>query len=266
MNKIKEISSKNNPLIKRVRGLKRKKNRWESKLFIIEGITIVEEALTNQVELSHIIYSDFLLSNPKGKEFFQKIKDRDKLIKVTKEIFREISDTENPQGVLGIVGFNKNSLAEIKNLKKPSLLLLDEIQDPGNMGTIIRSGDAFNIDGIILGKGCVDPYNPKVVRATMGSIFRCPIYMCEDTKACLKFLKNLNLSVLATSLNGQALYDRDFSKGSVCIIGNEARGISEELLSVVSEEISIPMPGGAESLNAGVAASIIMYELMKKRT
>src|SRR5699024_2352277 len=194
-----------------------------------------------------------------------RIYNRDNIIKVTNKVFKEISDTENPQGILGVVRFNNNDFKDIEKLDKPSLLFLDEIQDQGNMGTIIRSGDAFNIDGIILGKGCVDPYNSKVIRSTMGSIFRLPIYMCEDILDCLQDFKDIGLDILATSLEGKPLYDKNLNNGFVCIIGNESRGVSKDILNMVQEEISIPMAGGAESLNAGVAASIIMYEVMKKR-
>lgn len=260
-----EISSTKNPLIKEIKGLYRRRNRWQSKSFIIEGIKIIEEALENNVKLKYIIYSDRFLLNSEGESLIKNFNNKKNIIKVTESVFKEISDTENPQGVLGIAEFIERDLEEIKELKRPSLLFLDAIQDPGNMGTIIRTADAFNIDGIILGEGCVDPYNPKVVRSTMGSIFRTPIYICNNTLDCLMNIKEMGINILATSLDGELLYNGKFEDGFLCIIGNESRGVSKDILSLADNTIKIPMPGKAESLNAGVAASIIMYEAMKWR-
>lgn len=260
-----EISSTKNPLIKEIKGLYRKKNRWNSKSFIIEGVKIIDEALDNGIGLKYIIYTDSLLSNSDGEKLLKKIPDNDNIIKVTENVFKEISDTENPQGILGVAEFYERDLKDIKSLEKPSLLFLDSIQDPGNIGTIIRTGDAFDIDGIILGEGCVDPYNPKVVRSTMGSIFRTPIYLCNNTLDSLMEIKDMGIDIIATSLDGQLLYNKSFKEGFICIIGNESRGVSREVISMAKEKIKIPMPGRAESLNAGVAASIIMYESMKWR-
>lgn len=168
---------------------------------------------------------------------------------------------------MGICEFNIRDFNEIVNLQKPFMLFLDGIQDPGNMGTIIRTADAFNIDGIILGEGCVDPYNSKVVRSTMGSIFRVPLYICKNSIESLLELKGKGFNIIATSLRGISIYNVDFNfnKKFLCIIGNEANGVSPKILDFADRQIKIPMPGNAESLNAGVAASIIMYEAMRSR-
>lgn len=259
-----EITSSKNPLIKEIKSLYKRKDRWSNRLFIIEGIKIIEESIENNIDLKYIVYTDKLLSTEEGKTFFEKIKYYRGLVCVTESLFKEISDTENPQGVIGICSFEKRDIEEVYNMKNPSLLYLDEVQDPGNMGTIIRSCDAFNLDGIILGKGSVDPYNPKVVRATMGSIFRVPLYICEDSISTLLKLRENNINLLATSLEGSLpIYQIDYKEGFVLIIGNESKGVNNNILSLSNKLIKIPMPGGAESLNAGVAASIIMYEAMK---
>lgn len=166
---------------------------------------------------------------------------------------------------MGVCEFNIRDFSDIDGLDNPSILFLDGIQDPGNMGTIIRSADAFNIDGIILGDGSVDPYNSKVVRATMGSIFRVPLYVCDNSIGSLESLKNKGFNILATSLDGMNIYDGDFNNKFICVIGNEANGVSPRILDMADRRIKIPMPGNAESLNAGVAASIIMYESMRSR-
>ncbi len=261
-----EITSSKNQLIKDIKSLYKKKDRWNSQLFIIEGIKIIEEAFYNNVDLQHVIYTEKLLSTVEGKIFFELIKYNENIIQIPESLFKEISDTENPQGIIGIAKFNMNKLDDVYNIKNPSLLFLDGVQDPGNMGTIIRTCDAFNLDGIILGKGSVDPYNPKVVRATMGSIFRVPLYISDDSLETLSELSNHKITILATSLEGSVpVYDIDYKEGFVLVIGNESKGVALDILNKSDRLVKIPMPGFAESLNAGVAASIIMYEAMKSR-
>ena len=261
-----EIRSSKNPLIKEIKSLYRKKERMKNKSFIIEGIKIIEEAIVNHYPIKSIIYTDRLLNTKDGQEFFRTIEYMDNLVYVPDNIFREITDTENPQGILAIAKFEFRDLSELKGKDKPFLLLLDELQDPGNMGTIIRTADAFNIDGIILTDGCVDPYNAKVVRATMGSIFRLPLYYTNDGISVLNDLKMSKINIYSTSLEGSVpIFDIDYNEGFVLIIGNESKGVSEDIFALSDKLIRIPMPGGSESLNAGVAASIIMYEAMKQR-
>ena len=260
-----EINSNQNPLIKEIKSLNRKKNRWANRLFIIEGIKIIEEAIINEIKIKNIIISDSFLNSQDGALFYEGIKSRDNLVKVSDILFKSISDTENPQGIMAICEFNIRNLSEIDNFDKSSILFLDGIQDPGNMGTIIRTADAFNVDGIILGEGSVDPYNPKVVRSTMGSIFRVPLYILNNSIESIIELKYKGFYILATSLDGISIYDIDFGKKFVCIIGNEANGVDPKIMDIADKKTKIPMPGNAESLNAGVAASIIMYEAMRSR-
>jgi TrmH family RNA methyltransferase len=261
-----EISSSKNPIIKEIKALTKKKDRWESKLFIMEGIKIIEEAIENSVELKYIIYSDKLFSVRDGTDFYNKIENMKGLIHVSDNIFDEISGTENSQGVIAMGVFRVKSLQDISDSKDQFLLFLDELQDPGNMGTIIRTADAFNISGIIIGEGCVDPYNPKVVRATMGSLFRMPLYFIQDNMDTILKLKNREYEVYATSLEGSSPnYSIDYKGKFLIIIGNEARGVNQKLINIADELIKIPILGHAESLNAGVAASIIMYEVMRQQ-
>lgn len=261
-----QITSMKNPLIKEIKSLYRKKDRLKNKLFIIEGIKIIEEAINNGYPIRNIIYTDQLLSTEGGTDFFEKIKELNNLVYVPNTVFKEISDTENPQGILGVATFEHRTLNDILLKEKPFLLLLDEVQDPGNMGTIIRTADAFNVDGIIITDGCVDPFNPKVVRATMGSIFRVLLYYTSDVTIELNKLKDMNVKIYSTSLEGSvAIYDVDFNDGFAMVIGNESKGVREKIFTNSDKLIKIPMPGKSESLNAGVAASIIMYEVMKQR-
>lgn len=260
-----EITSLKNPIIKEIKGLYRKKDRWESRLFLMEGIKIIEEAISNNINLKYIIFNKKLLSMVDGQNFYSKNTSFSSFINVPDNVFKEISDTDNPQGVLAVGEFKLNSFDNDLDYIS-SLLFLDGLQDPGNMGTIIRTSDAFKLNGIILGENCVDPYNPKVVRATMGSIFRVPIYCAKNNIECFMKLKDKGFKIYATSLDGSVPnYEVDYNERYVITIGNESRGVNENILKIADQLIKIPMPGNAESLNAGVAASIIMYEAMKQR-
>lgn len=261
-----EITSLKNPLIKEIKSLYRKKERIKNSSFIIEGIKIIQEAINYEYPIRNIIYTDRLLNTKDGMEFYESIIGLDNITYVPDNIFKEISDTENPQGILAIARFEYKTIEQIHKKEKLFLLLLDGLQDPGNMGTIIRTADAFNIDGIIITSGSVDPYNPKVVRATMGSIFRVPLYYTSDGLSELTSLRDKNIKIYSTSLEGSIpIYNANFKESIVLIVGNESKGVSDDYYSLSDKLIKIPMPGNAESLNAGVAASIIMYEVMKQR-
>lgn len=256
------ISSNSNKLIKDVKSLSKKKNRDKLGLFIVEGINMVEEVIDREYEFTHILYSNKLLKIQGGRELFEKIRELKNVLEVEEYIFDSLSDTLTPQGVLAICKKTFYNLDDI-SIKEDSYIFLDGLQDPGNMGTIIRSADAFNISGIILNRSTVDPYNPKVIRATMGSIFRLPIYYIENLEEDMKNLKNKGYKLLSTSLeSSNNIRGVDF-KNSIVAIGNESSGVSEEIYALSDEKIKIEMPGSSESLNAGVAASIIMYETSK---
>lgn len=257
-----EIKSNKNSLIKEIKSLYRSKQRKKLGLFIVEGIKIVDEIIDGSYPFKNIVYTDYLLDNKEGKELFLKIKNIKNLVHVPEHIFKEISDTESPQGILGLVNIPVNKIEDLKLDNVSLLLYLDKVQDPGNMGTIIRTADAFNVEGIIVVDGCVDPYNPKVARATMGSIFRVPLYFVDDGVSEIKKLKEKKMKLYSSSLIGSVdIMEIDF-KHSIVAIGNESNGVSPEIYDLSDKLIKIPMPGQSESLNAGVAASIIMYQSM----
>ena len=261
-----EIKSSKNQLIKEIKSLYRKKERKRLSLFIVEGIKIVEEIIDRGYTYKNIIYTDYLLENKEGRRLIEKIKDLEGLVRVPEHIFKEIADTETPQGILALVDFQIREIEELYESENKFLLYLDRLQDPGNMGTIIRTADAFNIDGIIISEGSVDPYNPKVARATMGSIFRVPLYFLGNGLEELRKLKERKFKIYSSSLEDSVdIANVDFKSNSIVVIGNEARGIREDIYELSDQLIKIPMPGDSESLNAGVAASIIMYQAMAQR-
>ncbi len=258
-----QINSTKNPLIKQIKSLYRKKERRDKGLFIVEGIKIIEEIIDKGYPFRNIVYTDSLLKNSDGREMFSKIDNIKNLIHVPENVFKEISDTESPQGILAVVNIEINKIDDLNINQTKILLYLDRVQDPGNMGTIIRTADAFDVDGIIISEGCVDPYNPKVARATMGSIFRVPLYFVDNGIFEIKKLKSKGINIYSSSLIASVDIDKvDFKKNAVVVIGNESSGVSSEIYDLSDKLIKIPMLGDSESLNAGVAASIIMYEAM----
>jgi TrmH family RNA methyltransferase len=188
-----------------------------------------------------------------------------KYILLPDPLFNALSETKTPQGILAVM---KKSEVQFDNLfdNENMFVILDNIKDPGNMGTLIRTCNCAGVDRIFTSKGCVDIYNPKVLRSTMGSIFHIPIIKCEDLLSIIQQMKVKGISIYASSLNGSVnLYSIHF-KDKICIvIGNEADGVDQEIQDLSDYLVRIPMKGSAESLNAGVAGGIIIYEAIRQK-
>lgn len=253
---IKLIESTANPLIKDLKKLKDKKFRKTANAFLIEGERFVKEALKLKADIRTVLFTDEM--EGKTVALFQDlpISNTIAFIKITGAVLKELTDTVNPQGLVCEV-----HLPEQGDVLRPDgrYLFLDKLQDPGNLGTIIRSAHAFAYDGILLGKGCVDPYSDKVLRSTMGSIFQ--LVLLDSSPEHLDSLQREGYRILLSEPAGeQPLKAVDFSPPFIAVIGNEANGVGEAVLNVPHTSFQIPMPGASESLNAAVAASIIMYE------
>ncbi|MDY6011489.1 RNA methyltransferase [Clostridium sp.] len=252
------IESKNNTIYKETKKLKDRRNRNKQKKYLIEGFRLVEEALKANANIETIFYIDDI--EDKATDIISKYNYNGKVFKLSKDLFLEICETENPQGLLAVVFMNDTN----KVLNGEFYLLCDKVQDPGNLGTIIRTAHASGIDGIILTKGTVDIYNDKTIRSTMGSIFYVPIIQDEDLSV-VKDLKEKGFSIVATSLEGKNdFFDEDLTGKIVITVGNEGNGVSNEVYDISDKKVKIPMPGGAESLNVGVATSIILYERVRQ--
>ena len=183
-------------------------------------------------------------------------------IYVAEKVFNTITDVINPQGIMAIIEKTKIQETEI-DYNSDNFLILDNIQDPGNMGTILRTADSLGMKQIIVSKGTSDPYNLKVVRATMGAIYRIKVIEVDKLTKTIKEMKKHKIKVYATDLKtDKSIYDVDYAKSAI-IIGNEANGVSEEVLKEATERIKIPMIGKTESLNAAVATSVILYEAFR---
>lgn len=247
------ITSKDNEIIKNIKKLKEKKYRVDS--YIVEGIKMVKEAINENQEIALIaIREDFKI------DFDTK---NTKIVTISNKIFNDISDVKTPQGILAVIKKNQNNQIETN---QEYILALDSLQDPGNMGTIIRTADSANINQIIINKTTVDPYSPKVIRSTMGAIYRTNIIEVEDLKATLKEMKLKGFQIITTDLKAtQSIYDINYNNKTVVVIGNEANGVSQEILQTADKKVIIPMLGKTESLNASIAASIMIYEYVRQK-
>lgn len=255
------ISSKDNEQIKYIKKLKDKKFRDETKEYLVEGIKLVKEAIEENVIIKMIVVCEDCDSDGSIEQSLLYEIAKYNCIYVTKKIFQSITDVVNPQGILAVVEKGDNS--DNIDYSEDIILALDGIQDPGNLGTILRTADSANLKQIILTTDCADPYNPKVVRSTMGAIFRMNMITTENLQKTLQTVKKHKFEVMATSLDtNQSIYDMEYHK-KVIVIGNESKGVSKEIQDMADIKVKIPMLGKTESLNASVAASIMIYEYVR---
>jgi len=260
------ITSPNNNTVKEVKQLKERRYREEKGLFFIEGSRFVEEAVKENITLNKLFISEKFASDADNEDLIHRAssKSHDTFV-LTDKLFKEISDTGNPQGILAVISVKQYLLHDVLN-DNSFIILLDAIQDPGNMGTIIRTADAAGVTAIIASKGSVDIYNPKVLRSTMGSVFRIPVVHSENIESAIAEIKKHGIKIYAAHLDGETDYfNIDYPSNSAFIIGNEANGISDSVASCADMLVKIPMPGKAESLNASIAAALLMYEVIRQR-
>ncbi|MGL6107296.1 TrmH family RNA methyltransferase [Romboutsia sp.] len=258
------ITSKDNEKIKYTKSLLKTKNRNKESKFIIEGYRILTLAIECSSKLEYVFINEDFENKEEHVDFVNILKNKNiKVYKTTNKIFNELIDTEATQGILGVVEFKPRSLDENLSEKHSFVLILDRIQDPGNMGTIIRTADAAGVDAIIALKGCVDIYNPKVIRSTMGSIFDMNIIHATQEEA-VRLLKLKNFDIVSSYLDTNNFYNTvEYNYKTALVIGNEANGINDELVSKSDVLVKIPIYGNAESLNAAVSSAILMYEIKK---
>ena len=276
------ISSKDNKKIKYIRSLLEKGSiRKKSKAFVVEGIKLVDEALEYgkvlEVVCAESLYNELISGDLSGnrllaendKNITNYVKKGSSLLVVSDTVFKSMSETKTPQGILAVAempgyglldkGFLEQAYTKNGKIK---LLVLEDTADPGNLGTIMRTAEAAGVTGVIMGKGTVDIFNPKVVRSTMGSIFRLPFAYVEDLKETIQEFKKQGISFYATHLKGEKSYkDIKYSDRSAILVGNEARGLSYDVADLADTYVLIPMQGKVESLNAAVAAALMMYEV-----
>ena len=254
-----EITSKDNPLIKFVSGLQSSsKQRKEEGKFVLEGLRICDDAYQNNIKFDKLIVTKSALNkHSKIIENFALISDSCYCLK--EELFKKISDTNSPQGIIALAKIPQ-SHSSISNFGR--YIALENLSDPSNLGAIARTAEALGVDGIIISADSCDPYSPKSLRSSMGTLLRLPLYITDDI---IKTISQNGLRSLACVVDQSAecISNVNFSDGDVLLIGNEANGLSEFLKSKSNMCITIKMHGKAESLNAAAAASIAMWEMIK---
>ena len=253
------ISSTSNGQVKQVIALQTKaKIRREQGLFVVEGLRLTGEVPADRLEKLYVT-EEFLEEHPDSVKRSAEI--------VTEQVLRAMSDTQTPQGILGVVRQQEYSIEEMcRDKKAPLLLILENIQDPGNLGTMMRTAEAAGVDGVIMSRDTVDIYNPKVVRSTMGAIFRLPFAYVDSLDEVMRRCKELGITTYAAHLGGKNNYDKEnYQRGSAFLIGNEGNGLTDHLADQADVFVKIPMAGKAESLNAAVAAAVLVYEAARQR-
>ena len=245
------ITSLKNAKVTVWKSLKDRKGRKESGCFLVEGRKMVEEAVASAFPVEAILVDD-----ERQGEFH--LPGDVPVFTMPSHVLAAVCDTKTPQGIAAVV-----RMAEVE-LQGSRLVAMDGVQDPGNVGTIIRTADAAGFDGIILSNQCADVFSPKVLRATMGSIFRMGIRVTDDLPGLLTGLVQQGASVLSSQLDGEPFYQRSpLNERFVLVIGSEGNGVTDEVKALATHKVKLPMRGGAESLNAAVAAGIMMYELTR---
>ncbi len=276
------ITSTSNAQIKELAKLQKKSRlRDERRIFLVEGPRMVEEIPKERIERLYISES-FERKNP---AYIRELGVPAEVL--SDPVFSYVSDTKNPQGILAVVkrleytmedvlgksaskceekSGEKEKNPENHQIRVPHVIVLDNLQDPGNLGTIFRTAEAAGATGILLSSDSVDVYNPKVIRSTMGAVFRMPFFYVKDLPAAVKSLSSQGIRTYAAHLNGKNAYDEeDYTKGCAFLIGNEGNGLRDEVSECADCLIRIPMCGKAESLNAAVAAAVLMFEAGRQR-
>lgn len=255
------ITSTSNAQVKHLVQLKKKaKVRREEQIYVVEGIRMFLEAPQEQIVQTYVSAS------------FEAEKEHKKYLKgrqyevLSDTVFSYVSDTKTPQGILCLVKMPDYTLKQLLSDGKGMWLILENVQDPGNLGTMFRTGEGAGITGVIMDSSTVDIFNPKTIRSTMGSIYRIPFYISDDLRETIREIRDRGIRTYAAHLQGSVCYDTaDYRQGTAFLIGNEGNGLTEATAALADTYIRIPMCGKLESLNAAMAAGILMYEANRQR-
>ena len=255
------ITSTSNAQVKYLLQLQKKsKARNEEKVFLVEGIRMFVEVPAERVEKVYV--SETFYNKKKEEIDFSNYK----MEILSDTVFQYVSDTKTPQGILCVVKQKEYDVKKLLEAKNPHFMVLDNLQDPGNLGTIVRTAEGAGVDAVFMSKDTVDIYNPKVIRSTMGSIYRMPVVYVEDLIALLEAFKAKGIKSYAAHLEGKNSYDQEsYNEGTAILIGNEGNGLREEVSNAADVWVKIPMLGQVESLNAAIAASVMMFEVARQR-
>jgi TrmH family RNA methyltransferase len=264
MRRSEPILSLHNPRVKLWAQLLDKKGRDKQGSYLVEGIHLVQEAVKWKAGIETLLYSE-QRGIPAEIETLVASEAELECVPVGEQVLAKCSDAQTPQPVIAIVRKTAYSAAKLLDIPDSLIVVADGVQDPGNLGTIIRSADAVGASGVVLGKGTVDLYNPKTVRSTMGSLFHVTVVEA-DLLPLLAEAKSRGVRLVNTSLQAkQSCYEADFTGPTWFVLGNEGKGVSPEVAAQIDDHVIIPMKGQAESLNVAMAATVLLFEAMRQR-
>lgn len=252
---------------KQIYKLKTEKGREKEEKFLIEGLHLCQEAFSSEWEVELVLFSSEFGESAQGEKLIQQFSKKGaEIFRAKKKEIEKLTDTETPQGIIAVVKKKKHTLNN-DFLNQASLLLgLDNIRDPGNLGTMIRTADAAGADAVLLSGGCVELFNPKVIRSTMGSIFHLPVIEGLKLTEIIPEMKSRGFKIFVSEVHqGKDYTQLDYPEKVCLLIGSESSGISQEVSNSADEKIKIPIYGKAESLNASVACGILLYEIVRKK-
>lgn len=257
------ITSSQNPLVKQIRKLHRAKGRQEQNLLLLEGTHLLETALEVNCSLDTVCYSPQW--QVKYSHLYEKVLTRSRRVEcVSPEVLQQLATTVNPDGVVATIDRDFQNLSPIKSPKLG--LILERIQDPGNLGTIIRSAVATGVEGLWTSEDSVEFDNPKVLRASAGAWFHLPKQSSPDLEKLIQDYQTQGIQVIATQMNAPKTYwDIDFRRSSIILLGNEGAGLSSDLAKLADETVRIPLASGVESLNVAIAAALLLYEAQRQK-
>lgn len=258
------ITSTANAQVKQVCAYVQKaRERRKDGIFVAEGTKMFEEA---PLEWIHKVYATGQFCDRHKKDAIGAKLQKTGVEEVSEEVMAKMSDTLTPQGILCLIKSPVYSLADLTARRNGVFVILEDLQDPGNLGTILRTGEGAGIAGVVMSRDTVDIFNPKTIRATMGSIYRVPFVYVEELPEAIENMQKAGICVYAAHLKGTANYDAfDYTKGCAFLIGNEGNGLKESTANLSDTYVRIPMAGQVESLNAAIAASLFMYEAARQR-
>ena len=260
------ITSTSNPRVRQlVLWQEKAKKRREDNVFLAEGIKMLREAPKDWIKEVYLTEEVLQRLRKEDGETLAKIENTGYEL-LSDEVMKKVSDTQTPQGALVVLNRPSYTLEDIAGNGEGTFMVLENLQDPGNLGTIIRTGEGAGIRGVIMSQDTVDIYNPKTIRATMGSVYRVPFIYVETLSNSICYLKEKGVRTYATHLKGtKQYYEFSYTGGTAFLIGNEGNGLKKETADLAGEYLRIPMEGQVESLNAAIAATILMYEAYRQR-
>lgn len=265
MNYIK-ITSPSNPKIKEALDIKNRRSKYKSNAFIIEGPHLIEMAIASGHQIKEVFFTNTFSAKKDGQRLLRQIsKYTNEIYEITERLLSKLTDTETPQGILAIASYAPKNLEDIRFRSVPLIVIIDGVQEPGNLGTIIRTSDAAGADAVIILKGTCDVFMQKTLRATAGSIFNMPIVHAE-TGALLDWLASKGIRLSVTAVDGRtSIFDADLKNAVAFVFGNEAHGVSSQMKKNADFILKIPIFGKAESLNVSTSAAVCLYEAVRQR-